>query len=49
MPKINVIVIFELDQLFDAHLPAYKFSSLPVKGIYDPDYEKAKKLVKFII
>ena len=39
------IVIFGAGSIVsDAHLPAYKFSNLPVKGIYDPDYEKAKKL-----
>ena len=46
MPKSPIpIVIFGAGSIVsDAHLPAYKFSNLPVKGIYDPDYEKAKKL-----
>ena len=44
MPKSPIpIVIFGAGSIVsDAHLPAYKFSNLPVKGIYDPDYEKAK-------
>ena len=46
MPKNPIpIVIFGAGSIVsDAHLPAYKLSKLPVKGIYDPDYEKAKKL-----
>jgi len=46
MPKSPIpIVIFGAGSIVsDAHLPAYKLSNLPVKGIYDPDYEKAKKL-----
>lgn len=46
MPKSPIpIVIFGAGSIVsDAHLPAYKFSNLPLKGIYDPDYEKAKKL-----
>ena len=49
MPKSPMpIVIFGAGSIVsDAHLPAYKFSNLPVKGIYDPDYEKAKKLAQF--
>ena len=46
MPKNPIpIVIFGAGSIVsDAHLPAYKLSNLPVQGIYDPDYEKAKKL-----
>ena len=46
MPKSPVpIVIFGAGSIVsDAHLPAYRLSNLPIKGIYDPDYEKAKKL-----
>ena len=46
MPKNPIpIVIFGAGSIVsDAHLPAYKMSNLPIKGIYDPDYEKAKKL-----
>lgn len=28
----------------DAHYPAYAKSGVPIAGIYDPDYDKAKKL-----
>ena len=46
MPKNPIpILIFGAGSIVsDAHLPAYKLSNLPVIGIYDPDYEKAKKL-----
>jgi predicted dehydrogenase len=30
----------------DAHYPAYKKSSVPIAGLYDPDTEKAKKLAE---
>jgi len=46
MPKQPLpIVIFGAGSIVsDAHLPAYKLYNLPVKGLYDPDYEKAKIL-----
>ena len=46
MPKNPIpIVVFGAGSIVsDAHLPAYKMSNLPIKGIYDPDHEKAKKL-----
>ena len=47
MPKNPIpIVVFGAGSIVsDAHLPAYKMSNLPIKGIYDPDHEKAKKLM----
>ena len=39
------IVIFGAGSIVsDAHLPAYEQNNLPVIGLYDPDYEKAKAL-----
>ena len=39
------IVIFGAGSIVaDAHLPAYRKAGLTVKGIYDPDQEKARKL-----
>ena len=48
MPKSPIpIVIFGAGSIVsDAHLPAYKFSNLPVKGIYDPDCQERKKPIK---
>jgi len=37
------IVIFGAGSIVsDAHLPAYEQNNLPVIGLYDLDYEKAK-------
>ena len=39
------IVIFGAGSIVsDAHLPAYEQNNLPVIGLYDLDYEKAKAL-----
>ena len=44
------IVIFGAGSIVsDAHLPAYEQNNLPVIGLYDPDYEKAKALGQNLI
>ena len=44
------IIIFGAGSIVsDAHLPAYEQYNLPVTGLYDPDYEKAKALGQNLI
>ena len=41
------VVIFGAGSIVrDAHLPAYKKSNVPVKGLYDPDMNKAQQLAR---
>ena len=41
--KKPVVIIGAGGIVSDAHLPAYKKANFTVRGIYDPDTEKAKK------
>ena len=41
--KKPIVIIGAGGIVNDAHLPAYKKANFTVKGIYDPDIEKAKK------
>ena len=41
--KKPIVIIGAGGIVSDAHLPAYKKANFPVRGIYDPDIEKAKK------
>ena len=41
--KKPIVIIGAGGIVSDAHLPAYKKANFTVKGIFDPDIEKAKK------
>ena len=41
--KKPIVIIGAGGIVSDAHLPAYKKANFPVRGIYDPDVEKAKQ------
>ena len=44
--KKPIVIIGAGGIVSDAHLPAYKKAGFPVRGIYDPDLDKAKKCAK---